>query len=208
MQCIKKPTDLTSLLSWKLGSRIRLKRRILFFYTEWYLHPHVRDNLDFVYLKIKSFGILTDVDEMARPAGALAEPSVTKPIPMILPASWPVHLAAGSPSLASSNTTLAVVVASGHAHLACNSYFYSVETRVYIHTHKLQTALPCPPNIPHQQASTLNVAPSCLLECWEVYTDIIAAHPDRVWSRPCRPAVKCPQQIKEDGKELGDCGFF
>lgn len=80
--------------------------------------------------------------------------------------------------------------------------------RAYSHTHRLQTALPCPPNIPHQQASTLNVAPSCLLECWEVYTDIIAAHPDRVWSRPCRPAVKCPQQIKEDGKELGDCGFF
>lgn len=105
------------------------------FYTEWYLHLHVKNYLDFVYLKTKSFGTWTDVDEMARPAGALAEPSIMKPIPMILPASWPVHLAAGSPFLSSSNTALAAVVANGHSHLACNSYFYSVETRVHTHTH-------------------------------------------------------------------------
>lgn len=50
-----------------------------------------------------------------------------------------------------------------------NSYFYSV-------THKfpLQTASPHhPPSIPHQEASTLNMAPCRLPQCWEVCMGII-----------------------------------
>lgn len=80
---------------------------------------------------------------MACPAGicALAVPSVSKRFPMIRPASWLVHLAAGPVCLASVHVTQAAVVSNGHAHLDCNGYFYSVETHTHTQTHFKRTQL-------------------------------------------------------------------
>ncbi|CAK6962515.1 hypothetical protein EYF80_039153 [Scomber scombrus] len=126
-------------------------------------------------------------------------PSVSKLFPMIPPESWLVHLAARLVCLASVHITQATVVSNGHAHLDCNGYFCTVQR-----THTLQTDSTRPPNIPHQQASTLNVAPHCLLECWEVYMDIITTLPATLTTSEADPVdllTNTPQQIKEDEKE-------
>lgn len=129
--------------------------------------------------------------------------SLSKLFPVIPPASWPVHLAARLVCLASVHITRATVVSNGHAHLDCNGYFYTMNT------HTLQTDSSRPPNIPHQQASTLNVAPHCLLECWEVYMDIIMTLSATLTTSEADPVnllSNTLQQIKEDGKEREETG--
>lgn len=54
------------------------------------------------------------------------------------------------------------------------------------------------------------MAPHCLLECWEVYMDIITTLRATLTTSEADPVdllSNAPQQIKEDGKELADCGF-
>lgn len=117
--------------------------------------------------------------------------------------SWLLHLAAGLLCLASLHITQATVVSNRHAHLDCNGYFYThTHIRTHSHTRTLQKDSHRPPNIPHQQASTLNVAPHSLLECWEVYMDIIATLCATLTTSEAHPVdllSNAPQQIKGGG---------
>lgn len=73
-----------------------------------------------------------------------------------------------------------------HSYMEGNSYFYSV-------SHTLQMNSPHPPNIPHWQATTLNTAPPCLLQYWEVYADIVTSFCRSLTASEdgsCRPVVK------------------
>jgi len=107
---------------------------------------------------------------------------------MLLPASWPLHLAAGSVGPASVHKTLPAGLSNRHAHLDSNGYFYSV-------TYTLQTDSPHPPNIPHQQVSALYFGatlPSPVLGSLYGHHHGPLHQRDRVWSRASRPVVKCP----------------
>lgn len=132
------------------------------------------------------------------------------------PMSWLLHLAAGLLCLASLHITQATVVSNRHAHLDCNGYFYThTHIRTHSHTRTLQKDSHRPPNIPHQQASTLNVAPHSLLECWEVYMDIIATLCATLTTSEAHPVdllSNAPQQIKGGGgsceRGTGRIGYF
>lgn len=80
--------------------------------------------------------------------------------------------------------------------------FLHTHIRTHSHTRTLQKDSHRPPNIPHQQASTLNVAPHSLLECWEVYMDIIATLCATLTTSEAHPVdllSNAPQQIKGGG---------
>lgn len=110
------------------------------------------------------------------------EPSATKPIPMVLSPLAGQRI--WRPRLARLDTTpwlLRWPWGNAQPGLAAAIFTHEKRACAYPHarTQRLQTASPRPPNIPHQQASALNVVPS-LLECREVYPDIIVGHLDNV----------------------------
>ena len=119
-------------------------------------------------------------------------------------ANWPLHLAARPVCLASVHTTQATVVSNRHAHLDRSGYFYSVKlVREHTHTstHFKRTHLARQTFHTNERAlSTWRHAASSSAGKSIRTSSRPWAPPDRVWSRPCRPAVKCPS-ANQRGRE-------